>query len=163
LTVSCARGRAWVRDAPGQANSTQGAHWLADDLESKERHAARPGTSRTPHDDERLSEDWSIDAPGSRPVIALGSNPQRGRAPSYAERLGVFRNTDYDFPAERDFTGTATALMNATCKPIAEVPRPLFEALCVPGSGTLRSGPTVSFAKRDCARAEVCPRTGQKL
>ncbi len=31
------------------------------------------------------------------------------------------------------------------------------------GSGTLTSGATVSFAKRDCSCAEVCPRTGQRI
>ncbi len=31
------------------------------------------------------------------------------------------------------------------------------------GSGRLGAGQTVSFAKRDCACAAVCPRTGQKI
>src|SRR5690606_18619556 len=35
--------------------------------------------------------------------------------------------------------------------------------VCVQGSGTLVNGKTVSFAKRDCACAEVCPRTSQKI
>jgi 3D (Asp-Asp-Asp) domain-containing protein len=33
----------------------------------------------------------------------------------------------------------------------------------VQGSGRIASGATVSFAKRDCACADVCPRTGQKV
>jgi 3D (Asp-Asp-Asp) domain-containing protein len=53
--------------------------------------------------------------------------------------------------------------MNATCQPIAQVPRTFFEAVCVQGSGTLKRGGTVSFSKRDCPCAEVCPRTGQKI
>lgn len=163
LTVACSGGRAWVRDAPGQTDSTQGSHWLVDDRQSQEPRRARFGAPSAPSEEEgRLSEDSSIDAQGSRPLIAIGATAGR-RAPEDAELLGVFRNTYYDFPAERDFSGATTFLMNASCKPIAEVPRPFFEALCVQGSGTLRSGSTVSFAKRDCACAEVCPRTGQKL
>jgi 3D (Asp-Asp-Asp) domain-containing protein len=53
--------------------------------------------------------------------------------------------------------------MNRSCKPISKVPRGFYEAVCVQGSGTLVSGKTVSFAKRDCKCAEVCPRTDQKI
>jgi 3D (Asp-Asp-Asp) domain-containing protein len=77
--------------------------------------------------------------------------------------LGVFRNTYYDFPAETEFSGSPTPLMNRACKPISQVPRSFYEAVCVQGSGTLVRGTTVSFAKRDCACAEICPRTGQKI
>lgn len=77
--------------------------------------------------------------------------------------LGVFRNTYYDFPRETDFTGPETAIMNASCSPIAKVPRAFYDAVCVQGGGSLRGGGTVSFAKRDCACAEVCPRTGQRI
>src|SRR5690606_21405216 len=38
-----------------------------------------------------------------------------------------------------------------------------YEAVCAQGSGVLARGTTVSFAKRDCACAEVCPRTGQRI
>lgn len=77
--------------------------------------------------------------------------------------VGTFRNTYYDFPHEADHTGSPVSLMNVWCKPIAEVPRGFFEAVCVQGSGSLKRGGTVSFAKRDCACAEVCPRTGQRI
>lgn len=77
--------------------------------------------------------------------------------------LGTFRNTYYDFPAEKDFSGPNISLMNAKCQPIKEVPRAFYQAACVQGSGSLASGGTVSFAKRDCACAEVCPRTNQKI
>ena len=49
------------------------------------------------------------------------------------------------------------------CETIASVTRGFFEAVCVQGSGTLRQGATMSFARRDCECAEVCPRTGQKI
>ena len=77
--------------------------------------------------------------------------------------LGKFRNTYYDFPTEAEHSGPAVSLMNASCQPIAKVPRGFYEAVCVQGSGSLKAGGTVSFAKRDCACAEVCPRTGQKI
>ncbi|HET9933812.1 MAG TPA: 3D domain-containing protein [Polyangiaceae bacterium] len=77
--------------------------------------------------------------------------------------LGTFRNTYYDFPSEADFDGAKVPIKSARCETLAEVPRGFFESVCVQGSGTLRSGATVSFAKRDCACAEICPRTDQKI
>ncbi len=77
--------------------------------------------------------------------------------------LGVFRNTYYDFPNERDFSGNPVELKNASCQTIREVPQGFYDALCVQGSGTLASGETASFAKRDCSCARVCPRTGQQI
>jgi 3D (Asp-Asp-Asp) domain-containing protein len=79
--------------------------------------------------------------------------------------LGTFRNTYYDFPSEReaDPKGARVDVMDPQCKPIKAVPRAFYESLCVQGSGTLSSGVTVAFAKRDCDCAEVCPRTTQKI
>lgn len=77
--------------------------------------------------------------------------------------LGKFRNTYYDFPSEGDFTGGSVSLRNAKCEVIKQVPRGFYEAVCVQGSGLLASGQTVSFAKRDCDCADICPRTQQKI
>jgi 3D (Asp-Asp-Asp) domain-containing protein len=77
--------------------------------------------------------------------------------------LGKFRNTYYDFPAEQDHEGPPVALMNPSCHTIKNVPRGFYEAVCVQGSGTLDGGSTVSFAKRDCECAEICPRTKQRI
>jgi 3D (Asp-Asp-Asp) domain-containing protein len=77
--------------------------------------------------------------------------------------VGVFRNTYYDFPNERDFEGEQVALKDASCNTIREVPVTFHDAVCVQGSGTLANGETVSFAKRDCACARVCPRTDQRI
>jgi len=77
--------------------------------------------------------------------------------------LGTFRNTYYDFPSEADFEGEPVSLMNAACRPIGNVARGFYESVCVQGSGTLKSGGTVSFAKRDCACAAECPRTAQRI
>jgi 3D (Asp-Asp-Asp) domain-containing protein len=84
---------------------------------------------------------------------------------SYAQGrvLGAFENTYYDFPSESDYTGETTALHDAQCRPIANVRAAFFDALCVQGSGMLDSGVTVSFARRDCSCARVCPRTSQKI
>jgi 3D (Asp-Asp-Asp) domain-containing protein len=125
-------------------------------------------------DDERTSgipeiEGSPAEGRGSRPGSRTLGAP-RSRAPNEADRtggggrpLGTFRNTYYDFPREADHTGASVSLMNATCQPIAQVPRSFYEAVCVQGSGSLERGGTVSFSKRDCACAEVCPRTGQRI
>lgn len=91
------------------------------------------------------------------------SLPTDGGRAHGGRSLGSFRNTYYDFPSEAEFAGPTLALKDAQCGTIREVPRAFFETLCVQGSGTLRTGPTVSFAKRDCPCAEVCPRTDQKI
>ncbi|HEX6276688.1 MAG TPA: 3D domain-containing protein, partial [Polyangiaceae bacterium] len=95
--------------------------------------------------------------PGSLPRADESIVQAGGRA------LGAFRNTYYDFPNESDFEGNRVSLKNARCDTIADVARGFYEAVCVQGSGTLRRGSTVSFAKRDCACAEICPRTEQKI
>lgn len=92
----------------------------------------------------------SSTAPAAK--LALG-----GRA------LGSFKNTYYDFPSEGDFSGATVGLMNPACQTIGSVPRSFHDSVCVQGSGTLRTGGTVSFAKRDCACAAECPRTGQRI
>jgi 3D (Asp-Asp-Asp) domain-containing protein len=97
---------------------------------------------------------------GARPPSAR----EDGKDASGGKVLGTFRNTYYDFPSEAEHSGPTVNLMSATsCEPIAKVPRTFYEAVCVQGSGSLASGNTVSFGKRDCACAEVCPRTGQKI
>lgn len=104
-------------------------------------------------------------APGARPVAkTLGARGARPAAAAAGGRvLGTFRNTYYDFPSEADHAGTTVPLKNPACETVAEVPRGFFESVCVQGSGSLARGGTVSFAKRDCACAEICPRTQQKI
>jgi 3D (Asp-Asp-Asp) domain-containing protein len=103
--------------------------------------------------------------PGTR---TLGAPPPKeslaqDRTGGGGKVLGTFRNTYYDFPNEADHGGAPVALMNAKCETIAKVPRGFYEAVCVQGSGSLARGGTVSFAKRDCACAEICPRTNQRI
>ena len=98
----------------------------------------------------------------SAPISAPAPAKLNPRAPG-GRVLGTFRNTYYDFPNESDFSGETVALKNPSCKTIKSVARSFYESLCVQGSGTLSSGSTVSFAKRDCECAELCPRTGQHI
>jgi 3D (Asp-Asp-Asp) domain-containing protein len=91
------------------------------------------------------------------PAAALNPRAPGGRV------LGKFRNTYYDFPSETDFSGETVPLKNPRCKTIKTVARAFYEAVCVQGSGTLATGSTVSFAKRDCECAELCPRTEQHI
>ncbi len=133
--------------------------------------------AQQPLDDERPSNgipagelEGSPVGAGARPhsrTIGTGPRANDGkggdRTGGGGHVLGTFRNTYYDFPTEADHTGVAVSLMNATCQPIAKVARGFYEALCVQGSGSLKAGGTVSFSKRDCACAEVCPRTGQRI
>ncbi len=89
----------------------------------------------------------------------------RTQAPHVPEGhvLGRFRNTYYDFPSEADYGGQQVSLMDKDCHPIKQVPQGFHDAICVQGSGRLSNGVTVSFSKRDCECARVCPRTGQKI
>jgi 3D (Asp-Asp-Asp) domain-containing protein len=107
---------------------------------------------------------------GRRPTKTIGEKPpqkQEGtpkvKVAVAGTSLGTFRNTYYDFPSEKDFNGDKVKLMSASCAPIAEVPHSFYDAVCVQGSGKLAAGATVSFAKRDCACALECARTGQKI
>ncbi len=84
-------------------------------------------------------------------------------APHDGKVLGTFRNTYYDFPSESDFSGEPVPLFDAQCKSKISVPKAFFESLCVQGSGLLNSGNAVSFNRRDCQCAPICPRTGQKI
>jgi 3D (Asp-Asp-Asp) domain-containing protein len=77
--------------------------------------------------------------------------------------LGTFRNTYYNFPNERNYRGAKVSLFDARCRTIARVPIAFHDTLCVQGSGSLASGTTVSFARRNCSCARTCPRTGQQI
>ncbi|MBM4361634.1 MAG: hypothetical protein FJ104_03055 [Deltaproteobacteria bacterium] len=106
-------------------------------------------------------------------VLGLGGSARAPRATAAAATaprvvtegrvLGRFRNTYYDFPVESDFQGDSISLRDSRCGVLAQVPRAFHDAVCVQGSGILAAGRTVSFARRDCDCAELCPRTGQKI
>ncbi len=103
----------------------------------------------------------TIDEHGN--VETFGGDAPEPKSKLQGRVLGSFRNTYYDFPSEAEHKGELVALKSPSCKTIAEVPRGFYESVCVQGSGTLKRGSTVSFAKRDCECAEICPRTSQKI
>ncbi|HTU63886.1 MAG TPA: 3D domain-containing protein [Polyangiales bacterium] len=149
LGACATSGSAWMAE-PLVENGEQAPRWVDD---------ATPPPSDATRSTRRITEEPApttnaIGSPGAATtsIVATG-----GRS------LGTFRNTYYDFPRELDFAGPQVAVKNARCETISQVPREFFESLCVQGSGTLRSGATVSFAKRDCACAELCPRTSQHI
>ncbi|MFO0546958.1 MAG: 3D domain-containing protein [Polyangiaceae bacterium] len=74
----------------------------------------------------------------------------------------TFRNTYYDFPAEGDGKKDAK-VFDASCQPIASVTKVFHDQVCLQGSGKLSTGETISFAKRDCECAAVCPKSDQKI
>lgn len=106
-------------------------------------------------------------APGDpcdgEPIVVRdhGSAP-RAVIPQDGLPADLFRNTYYDFPSEGSGPKDAT-IYGAACEAIAQVPRSFHDRVCVQGSGKLASGRTVSFAKRGCECADVCPRTGHKI
>ncbi|HKY36176.1 MAG TPA: 3D domain-containing protein [Polyangiaceae bacterium] len=102
-------------------------------------------------------------APGAGPSLPISQTGKPKAQGLSGKVLGTFKNTYYDFPSEGDFEGEPISLMNPQCQAIAGVPRGFYESVCVQGSGTLKAGGTVSFAKRDCACAAECPRTGQRI
>lgn len=84
-------------------------------------------------------------------------------SPATGRHIGIFRNTYYDFPQERDYGGEEVPLFGAACQKLASVPRAFHDAVCVQGSGLLSNGRTVSFARRGCSCARPCPRTSQQI
>lgn len=153
----------------GASCSTAGSAWMAeplphdDDLRGMALEGPPPGR---PPARPKAPRSRVLGAPqvgAARARSAESATPQDVASFGGGKSLGTFRNTYYDFPNEAEFDGPRVALRNASCQVIEEVPRGFFESLCVQGSGTLRRGPTVSFAKRDCGCAEVCPRTGQRI
>lgn len=166
LLVACGSGRSWVNEPFQRRNQDTGVRLMDPPPAENSEQAELPGPERAiinpaprPPTDEELA-----DAKGDRPELELrGQKKREHNRPLDGRLLGNFRNTYYDFPAEFNYSGSKVPVMNRSCKAIAQVPRDFYESLCVQGSGTLISGATVSFAKRDCACAETCPRTGQKI
>jgi len=147
------------------ACATSGSAWMSEPLvesgapDPRWVDEATPPPSDATRSSRRITEE---------PAASTGDGTAPGGATtgivaSGGRSLGTFRNTYYDFPRELDFAGPEVAVKNARCDTISQVPREFFESLCVQGSGTLKTGATLSFAKRDCACAELCPRTSQRI
>jgi 3D (Asp-Asp-Asp) domain-containing protein len=93
-----------------------------------------------------------------------GLGPQkRPSGPTQTIQLGEpYRNTYYDFPAEHAGEKKAT-VFDGQCAPIAQVTQAFHDAVCLQGSGRLSTGETISFARRDCECAAVCPKSEHKI
>ncbi len=167
LSACATAGSAWMdQPLPGSGSDDESAGVGAGPAPERA-PARRPASLPVRHrviggadDADNPAGDDADEATGGMPG---GAPVRRPHGKIEGKVLGSFRNTYYDFPSESDFTGAKVSLKNAECKTIEEVPRGFFEAVCVQGSGTLSTGGTVSFAKRDCDCADVCPRTGQKI
>ncbi|MEM1030817.1 MAG: ATP-binding protein [Myxococcota bacterium] len=155
LLAGCG-GSSWVRDG-GREEPV----WWGDDDPTAERSK----------DDQASSSPSRAAATTPAPVDLVprprGALPRLDATSRVTGATGTpFRNTYYDFPeepADADASVPHTTVFDAACEPIAEVVRTFHDQLCVQGSGRIASGATVSFAKRDCPCASVCPRTGQKI
>jgi 3D (Asp-Asp-Asp) domain-containing protein len=168
-TLSCATaGSTWMNEPLAtQAWGDDPAPTTSVDTSTAEPHGPPPERVQSqvigeaPHasDEFVMPSSLASGGPAQLPTPSAPLNPVAagGRV------LGTFRNTYYDFPSEADFSGETVALKNGKCKTIKSVARSFYEAVCVQGSGTLSTGSTVSFAKRDCACAELCPRTNQHI
>jgi 3D (Asp-Asp-Asp) domain-containing protein len=175
LPTACATtGSAWMREGngPGADDSNWDESELPADTSEAGLHpprAVQPKVltlgQREPERDPAALEREDDGAPTRIAETGNRRMPRRNKpkGPIDGKVLGTFRNTYYDFPSESDFSGEKVPLHNAHCKAIAQVTRGFYEAVCVQGSGLLASGATVSFNRRDCECAELCPRTQQKI
>jgi 3D (Asp-Asp-Asp) domain-containing protein len=155
------------------ACNTAGSAWMAQPLDGElgasnvEVEAPNhPAAPRKSNKTQVIAEPAAADAPftpGGGSGYTQASPAVSAKLALGGRVLGTFKNTYYDFPSEGDFSGEPVGLMNGSCQKLVDVPRPFYESVCVQGSGTLLSGGTVSFAKRDCSCAAECPRTGQRI
>ncbi|WP_437984482.1 3D domain-containing protein [Sorangium sp. So ce117] len=175
LPAGCATkgGADWVHDGSSEPQIARGGGgWLhepsPDDGDRDRRASAAvdgaPGEARGAAQADLGGAAGAAPAQGD-PVILVREHGRPARAaPKAAPGLapGMFRNTYYDFPSEGGGPKDAV-LYDAACAPLSSVPRAFHDQVCVQGSGRLASGDTVSFARRGCACADVCPRTGQQV
>lgn len=140
--VTSCGGSDWVRD--DGSRRAEGEVWWGFDVEP-----ARP----------------SEQAPATAASAAASTAPSALAISVSGQPVETFRNTYYDFPEEPSTpeSGETRVVYDPTCKPIRTVSQWFHDRLCVQGSGRLATGETVSFAKRDCSCAAVCPRTDQKI
>lgn len=149
-------GQKWVNELPDEGPPSAAGDWNSLDSIGA---ARAPLEDRVPLPDRAIVGDDLDDLPDHARDFGDGA-PRAILAGSAQSEL--FRNTYYDFPSEGAGKKEST-IYDAACAPIARVTTDFHDRVCVQGSGRLEDGATVSFAKRDCACASICPRTGQKL
>jgi 3D (Asp-Asp-Asp) domain-containing protein len=161
-----ASARAVVLLAPlVAACATAGSSWMAEPATSEDVDEWSAASVSVPKEGAaaRLQDRFATRTLGKEEPALVKPEEGVSRRPIAGRVIGTFRNTYYDFPAESEHSGEDVTVRDAKCGAIAAVPRGFYEALCVQGSGMLRSGRPVGFARRDCECAEVCPRTGQRI
>ena len=158
LVAACAAssGQKWVNELPSEGPPSAAGDWKSFDSAEA---ARAPLEDRVPLPDRAIVGDDLDDTPDQ--VRDLGDGVPRAILAGSAQSE-LFRNTYYDFPSEGAGAKEST-VYDAACAPIAKVTTDFHDRVCVQGSGRLEDGATVSFAKRDCACASLCPRTGQKI
>ncbi|NUQ78637.1 MAG: hypothetical protein HUU21_34345 [Polyangiaceae bacterium] len=158
-------GSDWVQEAgelePGGRKTIPATITKAENSQNQRPATAPPSASGKAS----LENGADSESEGEEPVVLRehGRSPRSTANAANADGTpGAFRNTYYDFPSEGAGPRDAT-LFDAACAPITRVTRDFHDRVCVQGSGRIAAGATVSFARRDCACADVCPRTGQKI
>src|SRR5262249_13185151 len=153
LATGCgvASGKAWVSQLPEERPPSK--PFVDEGWKEGDEASPKPGNITAEAPAEAPGETLEVrDSPDGVPRAVTAEEPADN----------VFRNTYYDFPREGQGQKDAT-IFDASCAEIAKVTRAFHDQVCVQGSGRLDTGATVSFAKRDCTCAAVCPRTGQKI
>jgi 3D (Asp-Asp-Asp) domain-containing protein len=154
-------GLAWVEGVGEGPHGARSAGWTEVAPLTSAGAVADPALEGFPPLPDDVACDGGAECAGDAIVVSdYGQGPRAVIGSTLPGDL--FRNTYYDFPAEGGGAKDAT-VFDAACKPIAQVPREFHDRVCVQGSGRLASGRTVSFAKRGCECADVCPRTGHKI
>jgi len=159
LTAGCGAGsgHAWVSDVPGE----RGQHPIDDGWRDGASISSKPG-ARAPASTRQEAIEVHDFGDGIPRAVVLDEPERVAQAASVSPEGALFRNTYYDFP--REGAGLkAASIFDASCAEIARVTQDFHDRVCVQGSGRIEGGATVSFARRDCACAAVCPRTGQKI
>jgi 3D (Asp-Asp-Asp) domain-containing protein len=159
--VGCGgNGKDWVKSLPDEnAPVQQPAGWTNEPTQEAPDPLAEPDAGPKPRSDygpiAPAPQDQARGDEGDSTRLAY-----KGDGASLADDL--YRNTYYDFPKDTPGHKDAT-VFDAACAPIAPVTKAFHDQVCVQGSGKLTSGETISFAKRGCACAALCPRTGQQI
>ena len=157
LGLSACGGSDWVAEMPESPKVGAGEDaWKGAGANDAAPQATATARARDVMQGDRVVPSDPAEAPLSVRLVGVGAGAGDGGGDDLS------RNTYYDFPREGAGNRSAT-VYDAACAPIAKVTQAFHDQVCVQGSGRLASGATVSFAKRGCECAAVCPRTGQKI
>jgi len=141
--------------------ATSGHSWVAEPFEPTTSGAEFPPAAPAPAAVTRPLDAHRIG--GTPDPLAAQKLAVKQADPAMGRRLGVFRNTYYDFPEEREYAGEPVDVFDASCQPLARVPMEFHDSICMQGSGLLADGRTLSFARRGCSCARRCPRSDQQI